>query len=109
MDLYYYDSGIEYSPTTKLESSPESQLTFTYKINKNWDINAGMRFLFGNKLVEQWMYDDMYERYYRNAFINRGYIVLLGFRYNFDNKTTQRQQKKLQDTERGFRLINEQP
>lgn len=109
MDLYYYDSGIEYSPTTKLESSPESQLTFTYKINKNWDINAGMRFLFGNKLVEQWMYDDLYERYYRNAFINRGYIVLLGFRYNFDNKTTQRQQKKLQDTERGFRLINEQP
>lgn len=107
MNMYYYDYGIEYSPISKFISSPESQLTFTYKVNKNWDVQAGMRFLFGKKVVEEWIYDDVYERYYKNAFVNRGYIVLLGFRYNFNNKTTQREQKKLQDTERGFRLIAE--
>ncbi|MDO5666116.1 MAG: TonB-dependent receptor [Bacteroidia bacterium] len=107
MNAYYYVSGIEYSPISKFISSPESQLTLTYKINKNWDVQAGMRFLFGKKVVEEWMYDDLYEKYYRNAFINRGNIMLIGFRYNLNNKNTKREQKKLQDTERGFKLINE--
>lgn len=107
MNVYYSDSGIEYSPTSKFISSPESQLTLTYKVNKNWDVQAGMRYLFGNKLVEEWMYDDLYEKYYRNAFINRGNIILFGFRYNLNNKNVKREQKKLQDTERGFKLINE--
>lgn len=107
MNVYYHDFGIEYSPTSKFISSPESQLTLTYKVNKNWDVQAGMRYLFGNKLVEEWMYDDLYEKYYRNAFINRGNIVLFGFRYNLNNKNVKREQKKLQDTERGFKLINE--
>ena len=107
MNVYYYDFGIAYSPISKFMSSPESQLTIAYKINKNWDLQVGMRFLFGEKVVEEWMYDDLYEKYYKNAFINRKHIMLIGFRYNFTNKNTNREQKKLQDTERGFKLINE--
>lgn len=44
MNIYFSDFEIEYSPTAKRVASPESQLTFTYKINKSWDINAGMRY-----------------------------------------------------------------
>ena len=107
LNLYYSNSGVEYTPTSKYISSPESQCTFTYKIDNCWDIQAGMRFLFGNKLVEQWMYDDLYEQYYRNEFSHRGQILLLGFRYNLNRKKTAREQKKLDEGEKGFKLINE--
>lgn len=107
INLYYHDFGVVYSPTTRVVSSPESQLTFTYKINMHWDIQAGMRFLFGNKVIEKWTYDDQYEQYFKNEFLNRGHILLLGFRYNFDKKDAKREQKKLNETEKGFRLINE--
>lgn len=107
ISAYYSNSGVEYSPTSKYVSSPESQLTFTYKISKFWDMQGGMRFLFGNKLVEQWSYDDLYEQYYRNEFSNRGHIIMFGIRYNLNKKKTGREQKKLEEGDKGFKLIYE--
>lgn len=107
LDLYYYDFGVEYSPISKFVSSPETQLTLIYKINNHWDVQAGIRYLSGNQVIDRWTYDDLYEQYYKNEFLNRGHILLLGFRYNLDKKDTKREQKKLKETDKGFRLINE--
>ncbi len=114
--LYYKDlsmlarhqnNGPIFTPVSKEQASPESQLTFSYSINDNWEVTTGIRYVFSHKSFEQWSYEPGYDNYYKNQFVNRGNIVQFGFRYNLDQRNKKRSQKKLEENESGFRLINE--
>lgn len=89
-------------------SSPESNLTLTYNVSDNWNIMAGMRFIGWKKHIERYTEMPGYSYYYDNRFTNRGNIFMIGARYKLrKHSKADREQKKLQNTEKGFRLISE--
>lgn len=97
-----------YDMYTHIYSSPESNVTLSYNISKNWDLSAGMRFVGWKKHVERWIDMPDYSYYYDNQFTNRGNIIMIGARYKFQSHgKVKREQKKLQNMDKGFRIISE--
>lgn len=97
-----------YDMYTRSYSSPESEARLSYAVSKNWDVSLGMRFIGWKKHVERWTDMPDYTNYYDNRFTNRGNLVMLGFRYKFQNRSkANREQKRLQNTDKGFRVIAE--
>lgn len=97
-----------YDMYTRAYSSPESDATLSYDISKNWELSAGMRFIGWQKHVERWIDMPDYAYYYDNRFTNRNTIVMIGARYKFQSHgKARREQKKLQNTDKGFRVISE--
>lgn len=97
-----------YDMYTHNYSSPESNLRLSYDVSKNWDVSAGMRFIGWKKHIERWVDMPGYSSYYDNQFTNRGSIVMLGARYKFQSHgKAKREQKKLQNMDKGFRVISE--
>ena len=67
-----------------------------------------MRFIAWPKHIERWTEMPGYSYYYENKFTNRGSIAMIGFRYKFQNRgKAKREQKKLRNSDKGFRLISE--
>lgn len=98
----------KYDMYTRAYSSPESNATLSYDISKSWNLSAGMRFIGWKKHVERWVDMPDYSSYYDNRFTNRANIVMMGVRYKFQSRgKTKREQKKLQNTDKGFRVISE--
>lgn len=89
-------------------SSPESNVTLSYDISNRWDVSVGMRFVGWKKHIER--HTDMpgYSYYYDNRFTNRGNILMFGVRYKYQGSTkAKREQRKLQNSDKGFRVISE--
>lgn len=97
-----------YDMWSRSYSSPESNATLTFSPSRSWDITAGMRFIAWPKHIERWTEMPGYSYYYENKFTNRGSIAMIGFRYKFQNRgKAKREQKKLRNSDKGFRLISE--
>ncbi|MFV0330721.1 MAG: TonB-dependent receptor [Dysgonomonas sp.] len=100
LPIYTYDEII------KTRSSSESEITFLWRVNNNWDLTLGSRYITGRKVYEEWVESPDYNSYYSNRFKSRNFIVLLGFRYNFRNKSkSNRVQKRLNQEDMGIELI----
>lgn len=96
----------EYDETQKSRSSSESEVTFLWSINNQWDITLGSRYVTGRKMYEEWTYDQNYTSHYSNTFKSRNFIMLFGFRFNFKNNTKlKRQQKVIYQEDQGVELI----
>lgn len=76
ISLPHISRGID----TYQKSSPESQLNLTYSINNLVDINLGVRYILSKKSFEKIEHSENYSYHYLNQFLNRGNIILLGFR-----------------------------
>jgi len=88
-------------------SSPDSWSTLSYAASPAWDISAGMRYIGWKSHIKRWTDMPGYSYYYENQFTNRGNIVMLGIRYKFQNRKPVRSPEKLQNTDKGFRIISE--
>lgn len=108
LNFTYWLPQRSYDMYVRSYSSPESNATLTYSVSSCWDVSVGMRFIGWKKHIERWTEMPGYSAYYDNRFTNRGNIVMVGFRYNFQSRTkTKREQKRLQNEDKGFRLIAE--
>lgn len=97
-----------YAMYVRTYSSPESNVTLSYDISDAWDVSMGMRFVGWKKHVER--HTDMpgYSNDFDNKFTNRGNIMMFGVRYKYQGRTKpKREQKKLQNADKGFRIISE--
>jgi outer membrane receptor protein involved in Fe transport len=100
LPIYTYDE------TIKIRSSSESEITFQWSVNNNWNLTLGSRYIMGRKIYEEWVESPDYNSYYSNRFKSRNFIVLLGFRYNFRNKSkSNRVQKRINQEDMGIELI----
>ena len=74
------------TPEARYKTSPESQLTISYSISKNFDISLGMRYLFTHKHIWNPVQTAQVQASYCNNFSTRQNLVMLGFRYNFNGQ-----------------------
>jgi len=96
----------EFDETLKSRSSSESELTFLWNINNQWDITFGSRYVTGRKIYEEWTYDQNYNSHYSNTFKSRNFIMLFGFRFNLKSNTKpKRQQNMIFQEDQGIELI----
>lgn len=104
-DMHIYD----YDRINKTKSTPESEFTLSWNINKKWVLNLGSRYVISRAKYEKWIDDGEYHSYYLNRFKDRKFVCLIGFRYNWHNNaaTSNRQKKKLYQEEKGIQLIKE--
>lgn len=105
---YVNFTGYNYTKTGKTYNTPESEATFSWKLPKNWVVNAGLRFFAaGDHHFATWLKNQDY--YYRgkSVFGDRYMMPMIGLSYTFKNKVKQqqRQQKRLQNTDAGVNKI----
>lgn len=108
MNINYGLPSHNYNLYTHGYSSSESNMRLTYNISKKWDLSLGMRYIASIKHIKEWINMPGYSYYFDNDFINRGNIIMFGVRYkSYKNKKVKREQKKLQNDEKGFEIISQ--
>ena len=108
MNINYGLPSHNYDLYTHGYSSPESNMRLTYNVSKKWDLSLGMRYIASIKHVKEWVNMPGYSYYFENDFTNRGNIIMFGVRYkSYNNKKAKREQKKLQNDEKGFEIISQ--
>lgn len=108
MNINYGLPSHNYNLYTHGYSSSESNMRLTYNISKKWDLSLGMRYIASIKHIKEWINMPGYSFYFDNDFINRGNIIMFGVRYkSYKNKKVKREQKKLQNDEKGFEIISQ--
>lgn len=73
-------------PEVRYKTSPESQLTISYSVSKNIDINVGVRYLFTHKHIWNAIQTELIQESYCNNFSTRQNLVMLGIRYNLNGQ-----------------------
>jgi hypothetical protein len=66
-----------------------------------------MRYIGNKSHVQRWVNMPDYSSYYDNKFTNRGNIVMIGIRYKLQTNKSERTIKKLENDDKGFRIISE--
>lgn len=89
------------------KSSPESWCTLSYSASQSLNVSVGMRYVGDKSHIQRWVNMPNYSSYYDNSFTNRGNIVMIGVRYKFQSNKPDRSIKKLENDDKGFRVISE--
>jgi len=89
------------------KSSPESWCTLSYSATQCLNFSVGMRYIGNKSHVQRWVNMPDYSSYYDNKFTNRGNIVMIGIRYKLQTNKSERTIKKLENDDKGFRVISE--
>ncbi len=96
-----------YGKYKRYYSSPDSRLSISYAVNSCLDISIRMRYILWKHHTERWTDMPNYSYHFDNQFSNRGNIIMFGIRYRMQHKKTPSKQNKLQNIDRGFRVIQE--
>ncbi len=104
---YYGLPRYSYAMYKQGKSRSESWCTLTYSASDRVDLSVAMRYIGLNSKIQNWTEMSGYSYYYENRFTNRGNIVMIGIRYKIQNKKPERSVKKLEQIDKGFRLIRE--
>ncbi|WP_321332921.1 outer membrane beta-barrel protein [uncultured Bacteroides sp.] len=89
------------------KSSPESWCTLSFAASESLNVSVGMRYIGNHSHVQRWVDMPDYSSYYDNRFTNRGNTIMLGIRYKFQSRKQSRSIEKLQNNDKGFRVISE--
>lgn len=105
MNVFY--EKFQYTRTTKIDFTPESEATVTWNLPKGWSLNAGLRyFAAGSFYNRMWVKDGAYESYANKNFSDRYMMPLVGVQYYFRNKINMkwRNKKQLYNQDTGIRI-----
>lgn len=108
LSLYTYYTSARYTKTTKTQSTPESEATFSWSLPKNWQLQLGLRYFAAkNNCMKSWTENKNYHSYAYQKMTDRFLMPMIGISYTFRNKTPYkwRQKKNLQKSDTGVSNI----
>lgn len=83
----------------------ESEVTLSYKITKQFSVNAGMRYWLGMLKNRTYVNEETYSSYSSFDLKDRSYKVMVGFAYYMQGRNaTNRSKKQWEDKETGIKL-----
>lgn len=104
LNAFMFYSGYSYSLTSKLISTPQSEVTLTWRLPKGWNLNAGIRDM-GKSYYRTWTEDVNYSAYSRMDNKDRGWMPLIGVSYYFHSKQQQnRNTKRMYNSDEGLQI-----
>lgn len=107
-NLTYWLPSHTYDMYTHMYVSPDSRLKLSYSISDHWDVSVGMRYVGWQQHIQKWINMPGYTYSSDSKFTNSKNVVMLGFRYKFRNRNKEkRMQKKIENEDKGFRVISE--
>lgn len=107
-NLTYWLPSNTYDMYTHMYVSPDSRLKLSYSISDHWDVSVGMRYIGWQEHIKKWVEMPGYSYFSDSKFTNSKNVVMLGFRYKFQNQRKEkREQKKIENMDKGFRVITE--
>lgn len=108
LNLTYWLPSHTYDMYTHMYVSPDSRLKLSYSISANWDVSVGMRYIGWQEHIKKWIDMPGYSYFSDSKFTNSKNVIMLGFRYKFQNRSKEkRMQKKIENEDKGFRVIAE--
>lgn len=108
LNLTYWLPSNTYDMYTHMYVSPDSRLKLSYSISSNWDVSVGMRYIGWQEHIKKWVDMPGYSYFSDSKFTNSKNIIMIGFRYKFQNRSKEkRMQKKIENGDKGFRVISE--
>lgn len=87
LSLYAYYTSDTYTKTTKWQRSPDTEMTFSWSLPKNWQLQVGLRNFAGKSYAKVWTNDGNYHSYTYQKMTDRFLMPMLGISYTFRNKT----------------------
>ena len=102
-------SPYSYQEFTKSKLYNNSYTAFFWQINKNWRIDANVRYLIQKCKSERWTEDPSqdYTSYIRRTFSERNFQVMIGVQYTWKNKVKRRNVQQLQLDKSSIQLLRE--
>lgn len=98
-----------YQEFSKSKLYNNSYTAFFWQINKNWRIDANVRYLIQKCKSERWTDDPSqgYHAYVKRTFPERNFQVMIGVQYTWKNNVKRRNVKQLQLDKSSIQLLRE--
>lgn len=95
LSAYLYYTSATYTSISKITSTPESEFTLGYRLPKNWQIQAGLRYFAAkdNHYATRTV-GDGYVSYSKAKMTDRFLMPMIGFTFYFQNKAPYKWRQK---------------